>query len=64
MMPELAYRHPGRGKAHRGEWFTACGLVIQVLHADYTGGLLMEPVPVDQMPPADLCKRCWPGRAS
>lgn len=62
-MSELAYRHPKRGKAHRErpEWFAeyVCGTSWA-----WETGLRIEAVPVEQVDPADLCKRCWPGRAS
>jgi hypothetical protein len=56
-MSELAYRHPGRGKAHR-EKVPRRTLCDDRRHAGW------ERVPADQVPPADLCKRCWPERAS
>jgi hypothetical protein len=63
-MTELAYREPWCGKAHRHDttfarrgpdaWLSVCGARV--------GG--WERVPVEQVDPADLCKRCWPERAS
>lgn len=58
--PELAHRHPKRGKAHRWDmahyWprhSFACGRSVRDC----------DPVPVAEVDPADLCKRCWPERA-
>lgn len=62
-MPELAYRHPKRGKAHRwGGWCDAfTGAMIPACSSAFDFNDTWEAVPVEQVDPADLCKRCWPG---
>ena len=67
--PELAYRHPKRGKAHRphpnGHTY-GNGVTDAACMRAAWGGWLGDhwlAFPVDSLDPADLCKRCWPERA-
>ncbi len=65
-----AIRRPKRGKAHRPrvmqaemqapsrEWGTICGY-----GPGETVAAMTERLPVDQVAPEDLCRRCWPERA-